>query len=389
MKRTILLLCALWGSLTFALAQVNPQEGYLITLDNDTIHGLIDYRTAAQNARECHFYPSEGGTPTIYTPQDILAYRFLNDGKYYVSRSVHLEEGPSKLFLEYLIEGIVNLYYLPQRLEDLYFLEDEHGEMHLCRITPQVAESTDDNVQERRAALTPAFTAFRRSTRTTNRLWESAITKKNMTRLTKAYHHEICTDEQECIQFEYDARKEQAVKIRWNLGVGASITTLSVPVVLEQPEKLKFSGAGPQIRVAADACFPRFSKGFIVQPAIALSYLMTSATHRALDYSAKLCLYDLQLGAGYRFTTADGAFSPILRAGFVISSVIHADSEYPSAAMVYLDKQAEFHTGYYLGISLQHELQRGALQLSLTYQKRNDSEISRLSSLDLGIAYCF
>ena len=30
-------------------AQVNPQKGYIITHENDTIHGTIDYLTDAQN----------------------------------------------------------------------------------------------------------------------------------------------------------------------------------------------------------------------------------------------------------------------------------------------------------------------------------------------------
>lgn len=30
-------------------------QGYIITNEGDTIHGTIDYRSDAKNARECHF----------------------------------------------------------------------------------------------------------------------------------------------------------------------------------------------------------------------------------------------------------------------------------------------------------------------------------------------
>jgi len=36
-------------------AQVNPQKGYIITNDNDTIYGTIDYLTDARNVKECLF----------------------------------------------------------------------------------------------------------------------------------------------------------------------------------------------------------------------------------------------------------------------------------------------------------------------------------------------
>ena len=42
-------------------AQVNPQKGYVITNDNDTIYGTIDYRSEKKCANECSFLP-DGGT---------------------------------------------------------------------------------------------------------------------------------------------------------------------------------------------------------------------------------------------------------------------------------------------------------------------------------------
>ena len=35
-------------------AQITPKQGYIITNESDTIHGTIDYRSDAKNARECH-----------------------------------------------------------------------------------------------------------------------------------------------------------------------------------------------------------------------------------------------------------------------------------------------------------------------------------------------
>jgi hypothetical protein len=44
-------------SLTFVFlevsAQINPEQGYIITNEGDTIRGTIDYRSDVRNAREC------------------------------------------------------------------------------------------------------------------------------------------------------------------------------------------------------------------------------------------------------------------------------------------------------------------------------------------------
>ena len=55
MKKAILL--SLLGAMMGlqVQAQVNPQEGYVITNDNDTIYGTIDYLTDEQNVKQCLF----------------------------------------------------------------------------------------------------------------------------------------------------------------------------------------------------------------------------------------------------------------------------------------------------------------------------------------------
>ena len=63
-------------SLTFVFlevsAQINPMQGYIITNEGDTIHGTIDYRSDAKNARECNFM-AEGQTSRA-TALQITAY---------------------------------------------------------------------------------------------------------------------------------------------------------------------------------------------------------------------------------------------------------------------------------------------------------------------------
>lgn len=67
-------------------AQVNPQQGYIITNENDTVRGTIDYLTDASNAKICSFRKDGETAFKTYRPTDIKGYRLNGDGVYYVSR---------------------------------------------------------------------------------------------------------------------------------------------------------------------------------------------------------------------------------------------------------------------------------------------------------------
>ena len=56
MKKEIVFFLLLLAMMPIQLvAQVNPQKGYIITNENDTIDGTIDYLTDAQNVKACLF----------------------------------------------------------------------------------------------------------------------------------------------------------------------------------------------------------------------------------------------------------------------------------------------------------------------------------------------
>jgi len=111
MKRKLFLCSFIFFVLFASLkAQSNYKKGYVITNDNDTIYGLIDFRTDAINATRCTFKSEQA--EKIYYPGDIAGYKFSDEGKYYVTREVTIDSIPQKFFLEYLVQGMMDLYYL-------------------------------------------------------------------------------------------------------------------------------------------------------------------------------------------------------------------------------------------------------------------------------------
>ena len=69
-----------------------------------------------------------------------MAYRFI-DGNYYVSKELIINNKPQKLFVEFLVDGIVDLFYRksPYSGEEFYVDNDEKG---LVKLTTEEVEIT-------------------------------------------------------------------------------------------------------------------------------------------------------------------------------------------------------------------------------------------------------
>jgi len=105
-------------------AQKNFRSGYIITNNRDTLFGEIDYRGDLLMGETCRFRINETENERTYSPYDIVAYRFIDD-KYFISKEVF----GRKSFLEFLIEGQINIYYIRISDGEHYFLEKEGREL--------------------------------------------------------------------------------------------------------------------------------------------------------------------------------------------------------------------------------------------------------------------
>ena len=104
--------------------QKNIKPGYIITNSADTIHGYINVKSIRSGNKYCEFYKTPDAQPEVYNPFDIYAYRIENE-KFYISKRVVLNNDSTDLFLEYLVKGIVSLYYLQNKKSEYYFIEKD------------------------------------------------------------------------------------------------------------------------------------------------------------------------------------------------------------------------------------------------------------------------
>jgi len=102
------------------MAQTNFRPGYVIKLNGDTLFGDVDYRGDLLMSKKCSFRAANEKVVVDFTPSEISSYRFIN-GKYFVAKNVK----NSTYYLEFLINGKINIYYLRDEAGEYYFIEKE------------------------------------------------------------------------------------------------------------------------------------------------------------------------------------------------------------------------------------------------------------------------
>ena len=224
------------------LAQSNIREGYVITLQGDTLYGEIDFRTAAMNMRRCVFRQKGETSFKTYLPEEIAGYRFTSNGIYYVSKEVETEdEGKKVLFVEYVLHGNMNLYQLGS---DDMLLEDEDG--NLAKFSVVKAQRSTDK-KEVRNEMKDVLILLNKSINATNILLEKDKSRENTKKAVKAYVDEVCPDGF-CEAFEYKNKKtpkEDRIMHYW-VKVGLKNTTYK----FYNDETV--SGVSPQISAGLD-----------------------------------------------------------------------------------------------------------------------------------------
>lgn len=206
MKRFILFCLFNFSVVISLFSQSNFKNGYVITNEYDTIYGQIDFRTDNLNAQTCKFRKEENAEVTQYNPGEIAGYRFTNEGKYYVSHTITLDSIKNTVFLEFLVQGYLNLYYYPKD-NGYYFFENSNGEM--IPITKKTDEITYDNrtiVDKKYQGV--VFYALRDDLPLVERTSKLQFDRKSMIEITNEYHNDMCQTGEKCIVFENDFKKK-------------------------------------------------------------------------------------------------------------------------------------------------------------------------------------
>lgn len=199
-------------------AQSDFREGYIINNNNDTINLLIDYNGLVSSHKKCICKTNSYDKTQIYTPEDIKAYKFI-DSKYYESKPIVTNKGREKFFLEYLIDGIVDIYYYRDINGGHYFVDDESGNLHELKNEEKEIIKGDIKYQKQKKEYLGVLAyTFRESPAILKKIGTVNLSHKSLINIANEYHNEICSDE-ECIIYQ---KKPPKIKSSFGFTIGLS-----------------------------------------------------------------------------------------------------------------------------------------------------------------------
>lgn len=183
------------------ICQNRSYPWYVITYQDDTLHGYIDLRSNYLNSQSCKFFEQRDQNSVIYSPDDIKAYK-LDNGKYYISGVINIDELSKKVFLEYLVDGIVDLYYLKDFQSHYYFIQNDTS---LVRLSNDERHYKDEATGKDYLVASNQYKKVLKyllsdSESTTQKLTNIRFDYKSLINIAVDYHNDVCT-EYECINY--------------------------------------------------------------------------------------------------------------------------------------------------------------------------------------------
>jgi len=323
MKNYFIASAFLLSSILAIHAQSNYSHGYIITSNNDTVTGWIDYRTDKMNAMACKFKQNLTDEEKVYLPGEITGYRFTDAGKFYISKSVTTDDGtPHTVFLEYMLEGIMNLYYYCEASDsnysEYYFFENENGELiSVTKMPDKVLTEENGKLRKLEDLKYQRLLSyiFRNCEPVKKKASKVQFTQKNMIDLTKDYHNLVCKSGEECIEFETTPDKHY-IKTKFSVYGGWEIEA-NVPVSLFSDNPFSDTYAliknSPIIGAQFNFSVPRWKKSLSLQTDISLTKRYLKLSQSGDEYN------DLRLASniGAKYTYHQGKFRPCIEAGII------------------------------------------------------------------------
>ena len=314
-----------------AICQTDFRPGYVITNNNDTLRGFIDYRGDARNSKKCDFKETRNGVVQEFLPFSIKGYRF-NESKYFISKCITSDSTKIQLFLEFLVDGIANLYYYHDSANPHYFIEKEDGKLHeLTNEHKRVRINEAEYVRETKSYIGMLTFAFADCHQLFPLINKAKLNDKSLIELTKKYHEYVCNSEK-CVIYE---KLLPSVRVRIAPFVSMNSSYLRIgnnPLY----ETVKFKAANyPTLGVLLNTSLPKaseklsfqlsgeFGKGYFYGAGDYNPYSSTNLTFEEVQIHTSL----LTLKAGLKYTYPIGKIRPTLNIGGNLVKLINKNGK--------------------------------------------------------------
>ncbi len=190
-------------------AQTDFRPGYIINTTSDTLYGEIDYRGDLLMSSTCKFKDADN-TIKEYSPADITAFRFI-DNKYYISKPIN----GTNVFLEYLIKGKINIYYMRDDRGNHYYLQKENVKLTEIPYEQGIKYVDDKQVfYESKKHIGLLIYCMQDAPEFQSRIQSlKKPTHQNLIKLAEDYHNVVCKGDK-CIIYE---KKQPLFKVNFEV----------------------------------------------------------------------------------------------------------------------------------------------------------------------------
>ena len=279
--------------------QSNFSQGYIIKPSQDTLFGLIEDQGEVRNTKACHFKENESSEIEIFSPEDLFAYRILK-GKYYVSKEVELGGESQQVFLEYLLNGIYNLYYANVLDKERYFIENEEGKItELSNESKAVFIDETEYVRQTNRYKGILKASFVDYPELYAQIEKTSLDHKSLIEITREYHELSCKD-RECVIYE-----KQNVPMRFRIGPSFGVYFMNLKYNGEMDEYTSDMGSNFFIGFRARLEFPRRNNSFSVEFSGDFSnlyfYNLESEENVNIDYHIYMSQVNAKIAPRYSF----------------------------------------------------------------------------------------
>ena len=367
-----------------AAAQNNYLPGYVIMNEGDTLYGLIDYKLEKINQETCFFKENNASPARIYSPKDISGYRFLKNGKYYVSKNIDLNDTVRKVFLEYMVNGMMDLFYYVIDGQPYFFFEDENGKMF------SVTKEKDriDEFQVKRDNKYDGIIRYKfrdyHSIARYNKKFD--FNQKSMINIVKTYHENVCTSGDACIIYENVKPDDKEIDV--NISV---YTGLEVFVFGFDYDRLYMNIPTVPLGGEFEFIHPQLSKNIGLYADVSITKMDRVVDNikygeDVYSYYKKFYfdVYPVSLRLGIKYTYPVKSFKPFIKAGFSSKHLFPGNQLLVQSKRRYLDDTQNLgpassfyrknYSGLHIGIGTGYQLKNECdLYFSLIF----DSYVSK------------
>ena len=199
--------------------------GYILTLKGDTIYGELLKRHEFTARNKCIFKKGQEKNVT-YLPNEISGYRFEN-GSFYVSKNIEIEGKLTSVFLEYLLNGIIKLYYYPTSDKELFYINKNDTLIELVNNKKVVYKDGIKYEKYDKKYIGTLRYLYSDVPELINKVENLNFTSNSLINISEEYHNSVC-NEYDCIVYK---RKDR--KIPWGVSSHLSYKFTQVNIDVE------------------------------------------------------------------------------------------------------------------------------------------------------------